>query len=125
MLRGSSLNSLDSRLHSNSRGSFGGSVRDRVCVEEMALVLLNQWRRYDETWSRAKAVKIGRVVYLNGLVKDGTKGHIATLPKGWRPNKQKMFAQCSNQNGSTTRVDVLADGRIFLFVTHRNILPSA
>ena len=84
-------------------------------VEEIELSLRNNWVRYDESWSMPKAFKIGHVVYLNGLIKDGTKGHIATLPKGWRPRKQKMFAQCSN--GSTTRVDVLADGRIFLFVT--------
>merc|ERR1711997_571421 len=84
-------------------------------VEEIELSLRNNWVRYDESWSVPKAFKIGPVVYLNGLIKDGTKGHIATLPKGWRPRKQKMFAQCSN--GSTTRVDVLADGRIFLFVT--------
>jgi len=84
-------------------------------VEEIELNLKNNWVRYDDSWSMPKAFKIGHVVYLNGLIKDGTKGHIATLPKGWRPRKQKMFAQCSN--GSTTRVDVLADGRIFLFVT--------
>merc|ERR1719361_133875 len=93
----------------------GKSNESSQTVEEIELSLRNNWVRYDESWSVPKAFKIGPVVYLNGLIKDGTKGHIATLPKGWRPRKQKMFAQCSN--GSTTRVDVLADGRIFLFVT--------
>merc|ERR550525_1011459 len=79
-------------------------------VEEMSLYLLNGWVIYSGNWSIPKAVKIGHVVYLNGLVKNGANGHIATLPPSWRPQKQKMFSQCTN--GNTTRVDVFPDGRV-------------
>jgi len=84
---------------------------DAVSVEEIELFLVGGWSLYSGNWSVPKAVKIGHVVWLSGLVKGGSSGHIATLPPSWRPHKQKMFAQCTN--GNTVRVDVFPDGRIF------------
>ena len=90
--------------------SFDHNETGSDSVEEMSLYLLNGWVIYSGNWSIPKAIKIGHVVYLNGLVKNGANGHIATLPPSWRPQKQKMFSQCTN--GNTTRVDVFPDGRI-------------
>ena len=72
----------------------GGSSDDGV--DEMELKLRNGWSRYNEQWSKAKAIRVGHIVYLNGLIKGGNKGHITTLPVGWRPRKQKMFCQATN-----------------------------
>jgi len=94
-------------------GMAGAYVNNQgaVSVEEIELFLVGGWSLYSGNWSVPKAVKIGHVVWLSGLVKGGSSGHIATLPPSWRPHKQKMFAQCTN--GNTVRVDVFPDGRIF------------
>ena len=62
--------------------------------------------------SAAKAVKIGSVVYLSGLIKDGTNGHIATLPKGWRPSKYKFFCQYTAGDNANTLVQIKPNGDI-------------
>ena len=52
------------------------------------------------------------------MVKDGDWGLIAELPEGYRPKKRLVFNL--NNNTSTSRVDVLTDGRIMWVNGGRN-----
>jgi len=81
-------------------------------VEEVELRLESDWSRYSSNFSAPKAVKIGRVVYLSGLVKDGSSGLIATLPQGWRPAKYKFFCQYTAGDNANTLVQVKPSGDI-------------
>merc|ERR1712013_521152 len=81
-------------------------------TEEVELRLESDWSRYSSNFSAPKAVKIGRVVYLSGLVKDGSGGLIATLPQGWRPAKYKFFCQYTAGDNANTLVQVKPSGDI-------------
>eukprot|EP01084_Bolivina_argentea_P253836 426544_1 len=81
---------------------------------DLDLVSKNGWTPYGGEYSPPKAFKIGNVVYLKGVVKDGKNASlIAILPPGWRPVGRRIF--CSSQHQFTSaRVDVLPDGRIWM-----------
>eukprot|EP01084_Bolivina_argentea_P309339 535057_1 len=82
--------------------------------EEMDLNLLNNWVNWRQRYGYgpAKAIKIGRIVYLMGSIKNDENGCnipngvVAVLPEGWRPPKNVEFfrhtatcwAVCSNGN---------------------------
>lgn len=57
---------------------------------ETPLVLLNSWVDYGGSWSMSPANyrKVGSVVHLEGLIKNGTANNavIAILPEGFRPS---------------------------------------
>jgi hypothetical protein len=75
----------------------------------------NSWVNYVSVWEEAGARRIGTMVYLFGLVRDGTEGAVIfTLPEGWRPAAQHIFAQESSTLG-TIRIDVQADGSVLTF----------
>ncbi len=84
------------------------------------LPLQAEWKDYDANWEAAAYMRdaLG-FVHLRGLVAGpgvGTwptgelKGHIATLPDGFRPRRPVLFpADFTNAHG---RIDVMGDGRV-------------
>ena len=73
----------------------------------------NSWVSYGSPFSAARYIKddLG-VVHLDGLVKNGTIGTtIFTLPVGYRPAYQQLFAACTNPN-TIGRIDVQTDGQV-------------
>ena len=86
------------------------TVEGKTRIHEIGLNLENNWVPWDDGAWIPKARKIGNVVYLRGLVKNGTSNTITTLPEGWRPSKYQMFCTYSDR---ATRVDVYSDGRVY------------
>jgi hypothetical protein len=69
------------------------------------------WVDYGSTYAGARYRKINNVVYIEGLVKNGTIGQsIFTLPVGYRPYGRIMFATVSNNLFG--RLDILSDGTV-------------
>lgn len=58
----------------------------------IALTLSGSWANYGSPFPTAAYRKVGSVVYLKGLVRNGTPGTtIGTLPVGYRPSEQHLF----------------------------------
>lgn len=72
----------------------------------------NSWTTYSTSWGPAEYYKDhAGVVHMRGLIKSGTVGATAfTLPAGYRPGVQLLFAIISNE--AIARVDVKANGEV-------------
>jgi len=71
----------------------------------------NGWITHSTTYSHARYKRIGNVVHIDGLVKDGTNNNaIFRLPVGFRPSKRLI--KTSMHNNGSFRLDVLTDGRV-------------
>lgn len=80
----------------------------------------NSWTTYSAPFSHARYIKddLG-VVHLDGLVKNGTMNTACfTLPVGYRPGYQQIFAAVTNPN-TIGRLDIQTDG-VVLPVTGSN-----
>lgn len=78
--------------------------------------LVNGWVSYDNTYGPPRFRKKAGVVYVQGLVKNGTVGNvIATLPVGFRPDPtlpKLLFAVNAHTGDTAARVDVDSNGQI-------------
>jgi hypothetical protein len=74
--------------------------------------LLNNWVVYDATFSNAAMYrKVGGIVYLRGLLKNGTAGAVMfTLPVGYRPGIRMLFIV--DGTGGFGRIDVASNGDV-------------
>ena len=81
-----------------------------------ALTLLNSWVNFGGTVSDASYVKYAHgLVELKGVVKDGTAVAgtvIATLPVGFRPAEDRLFAIDTNATTVNGKVVIRSDGDI-------------
>lgn len=76
------------------------------------LTLANSWVNYAGGFLGARYKKIGNMVFVEGLVKDGLATyHIGTLPVGFRPSASLIFPAVAGGN-TMGRVDVRSDGLI-------------
>lgn len=82
-------------------------------VPWIAPSMVNSWVNYAGAYELAGYKRVNGVVYLKGLVKDGTYGGatIFTLPAGYRPTKDKIFG-CP-ASGGVLRVDVTSAGAVY------------
>jgi hypothetical protein len=75
------------------------------------LTLSNGWQAYGHSYgSPSVNVKKDGICLVNGLVRSGSWGHIATLPSNCRPSKRLIFNL--NNHAKTARVDVETSGRV-------------
>lgn len=73
--------------------------------------LLNGWMDYGDIWEPAAYRRIGRIVYLRGLIKNGNVGStIFNLLDGFRPSTNTHSVTVGN--GAVGIVNVMADGRV-------------
>lgn len=76
----------------------------------------NSWTNYDTSvWGSAAFWKEGHTVHLFGLVsRTGTAAAsvIFTLPTGYRPTSNGMFAVATGESGQFGRVHVITDGTV-------------
>ena len=72
--------------------------------------LSNRWVNYGGHYGSASAIVEEGFCFVNGLVKNGGWGNIATLPSNCRPDKRLIFNL--NHHQSTARVDVQTSGTI-------------
>lgn len=75
-----------------------------------SLPLHNGWKCYGGGYGCPSYKRIEGVCSVDGLIKDGHWGHLATLPSDCRPNKRLVFNL--NNHAKTARVDVLTNGQI-------------
>ena len=78
-------------------------------ADEEPLALENGWQA-DNNYGTPTVHLGGSVCSVQGLVKSGGWGLIATLPSGCRPSKRLIFNVANHANSA--RVDVLTNGRI-------------
>ena len=77
------------------------------------LPLVNGWKPYGDAYGTPTVSKVGNMVTVDGLIKDGKHGHLATLPPGYRPRGQLTFN--ANNHAKSARIDVLTNGEIRWF----------
>lgn len=83
----------------------------------IAPTLLNSWVNFDVSLTNPVGYykDAGGIVHLRGFIKSGTVGSpIFTLPAGYRPTREEVFA-CSS-NDSFGRVDVTPAGSVTLII---------
>ena len=49
--------------------------------------LVNGWVEYGEGFSKPKCIKIGKMIMVSGIIRNGTSSTIGYLPEGYRPEK--------------------------------------
>ena len=77
-----------------------------------APALLNSWANYGAPFDPTGYQKVGRVVYLRGLVSGGASGSVIfTLPAGYRPGSQLILPAITNPN-TIGRMDVFTNGNV-------------
>ena len=74
------------------------------------LQLVNGWSNYQDGYATATATRIGNRISINGLLRAGRWGHMATLPKGMCPEQRLIFN--ANNHNRSSRVDIWPDCRI-------------
>lgn len=83
--------------------------------------LQNGWTNYNNnsgTYELARYKKKNGIVYIEGLIKNGTSKNdggltpIFILPSGFRPRKQILFAVSSSSENYCNRVDIYPNGVI-------------
>ncbi|MGV9206349.1 MAG: hypothetical protein ACOC44_20270, partial [Promethearchaeia archaeon] len=70
----------------------------------------NGWENYGGDFSKAAFWKIGNMVYLQGLIRNGSNDVMFTLPSGYRPSKDRIIATISSND--IGRVAILPNGDI-------------
>jgi len=78
---------------------------------ESNLGLGNRWASYGGSYGTASYKVTGQLCMVNGLVKHGGWGHVATLPHACRPRRRLIFNL--NNHQYSMRVDVLTSGHIY------------
>ena len=85
------------------------------------LTLANSWVDYDTTyWGPARVVKINNVVYVVGLIKNGTTTDgtlVTTLPVGYRPtgDGKLLFPGYYSSSSAECRLDVRTNGEVIFY----------
>lgn len=98
------------------RGSFTIPVALTVTYAGLAdtgwivPTLAGSWVNYGGTFAPAGYRRIGGVVYLQGLVMNGS-GNIFTLPVGFRPSRGTLIFD-TDSNSAHARFDVLTNGQV-------------
>lgn len=109
----------------------------------IAPTLANGWINYGSGFSDAKYMRKNGIVYLKGLIKSGTVGTATpffTLPVGYRPADQKLFAALNGgvvsgaasagtahthtTANTAARVNVMPSGQVNLEGTGTNVFVS-
>ena len=69
--------------------------------QDLKPFLTNGWVEYSTAYA-LRYRKIGNVVFLEGLVKDGTESNVLILPTGLRPTKTIYFSTAGCRNSNVT-----------------------
>ena len=75
-----------------------------------SISLTKGWIPYGGDYGTPSVTVKDGICIVDGLVKSGAWGNIATLPSNCRPQKRLIFNL--NNHGKTSRVDVLTNGQI-------------
>eukprot|EP00931_Biecheleriopsis_adriatica_P096057 TRINITY_DN6969_c0_g1_i4.p1 TRINITY_DN6969_c0_g1~~TRINITY_DN6969_c0_g1_i4.p1 ORF type:complete len:1741 (-),score=336.34 TRINITY_DN6969_c0_g1_i4:106-5328(-) len=74
------------------------------------LPLVNGWQAYGGDYRTPTYVLLGGICLVEGVIKSGAWGHLATLPSECRPNRHLVFS--IGNHDKPARVDVLPNGEI-------------
>lgn len=109
------IKQLERRIETLERFSGGGGSDSGW----ISLSLVNSWVQYDTTYGVPAYRKVGNIVYLKGLIKNGSSAVIATLPAGYRPT-ERFLGVSNNYPNVSCRIDVDTDGVIQLNSSYSN-----
>lgn len=76
------------------------------------MTLANDWVVYSSSYHTLQYKKIGNMVYLRGIVKDGTATTIASLPSGFTPSKSELFLCGKGSDTAGQRITINTAGVI-------------
>lgn len=75
--------------------------------------LQNNWQNYGQNFQTAGYRKIGKQIYLKGLIRHGNSNSIAfTLPNEYKPVNEIKFATNSNNEGGIAVVTIDTNGNV-------------
>lgn len=75
--------------------------------------LQNEWTNYGQYFNKAQLRKIGKQVYLRGLIKNGTlRNLLCQLPNTFRPQDANIYV--AKAESGYVEVRIHANGEIFI-----------
>lgn len=119
--------SIFSTLASSIDSALGDFTYDSGWIDVPTSQMQNGWETYNTTGSRVRYRKVGKVVKLDGIARNGTSNDAFTLPVGFRPDSvYPNFAGTITGTGSnlnnTARVRVAANvGTVQLYVSTQTL----
>lgn len=69
----------------NGINNIISQLNESTNIQDISLV--NGWVEYGGGFSKPKCVKIGKMIMVSGVIKNGTSSTIGYLPEGYRPEK--------------------------------------
>ena len=108
-------------LNSNSSTDALSAKQGKILNEKLndtgweSLTLLNSWSNYGSGFNNAQYRKIGKQVFLRGLIRNGTQGSvIAQLSSEYRPSKTNVFAvNSANESNVIGQIRIDSNGNIY------------
>jgi hypothetical protein len=106
----------DHSFYCNGSLVFSANATGGIGEAWTAVTYNTGWVDFDAAWTGAQYKKVGDLVFVRGMVKrtSGVATVMFTLPAGYRPTKNIMFAQLSNS--AVARVDIYPDGTVNMLV---------
>ena len=104
---------LDPKFFCNTKKFF---VTSKAKAKATSVALTNSWRSYGgsygtATWRVSTDESGANACFVEGLIRSGKYGLMATLPAACRPNKRLIFEV--NNHAKQCRVDVLSNGQVY------------
>jgi len=90
--------------------SLTGIMFATKSAESQALTLASKWAAYGHDYGAPSVAVVDGMCNVEGLIRSGAWGFLATLPTNCHPNKRLIFNM--NNNQFTSRIDVLTNGQI-------------
>lgn len=89
----------------------------------------NSWEPYNSTGSHVRYRKIGKITYLDGIIRYGTGNDVFTLPEGFRPkgvwpNFAAPITSTGTSSNNNARVRVTTAGVVQAYVATQSLRDS-
>lgn len=89
----------------------------------------NSWEPYNSTGSHVRYRKIGKITYLDGIIRYGTGTDVFTLPEGFRPkgvfpNFAAPITSTGTQSNNNARLRVTTAGVVQAYVATQALRDS-
>lgn len=91
--------------------NFNTQLNASTNIQDISLV--NGWVEYGEGFSKPKCIKIGKMIMVSGIIRNGTSSTIGYLPEGYRPEKTEPV--CVELGDKTLVSGLIGNDGVLLF----------